>query len=123
LHNILDFSDFWDDCEYAFTAYVSENPIDDLIYSLEQEHGFKLPASYLELMKMHNGGIPNNVCFHTTEKTSWAADHIAITGIMGIGRTKTYSLGGSLGSRFMIDEWGYPVRGVTFATVLLRGMI
>jgi hypothetical protein len=33
-------------------------------------------------------------------------------GIMGIGRSKTYSLCGSLESQFMIDEWGYPNTGI-----------
>jgi len=63
-------------------------------------------------MKLHNGGIPKNCCYPTTERTSWAEDHIAITRIMSIGRSKTYSLCGSLGSQFMIDEWGYPKTGI-----------
>ena len=63
-------------------------------------------------MKLHNGEIPKNTCYPTTEKTSWSEDHIAITGIMGIGREKPYSLCGSLGSQFMIDESGYPGTGV-----------
>lgn len=108
----FDFSDFWDDSDYSLKDYVEEKPSDEIISSIESELGFKLPASYIELMKMHNGGVPKNSCFPTTERTTWAADHIAITGIMGIGRTKTYSLCGSLGSQFMIDEWGYPETGV-----------
>jgi len=108
----FDFSDFWDDGEYALKEYVDEEPTDELIKSVEDELGYKLPASYIELMKLHNGGIPKINCFPTTERTSWAEDHIAITGIMGIGRKKTYSLCGSLGSQFMIDEWGYPNTGI-----------
>ena len=94
------------------TGICEEFPTDELINSIEQELGFKLPASYVELMKMHNGGTPKNCCFPTKERTSWAENHIAITGIMGIGRTKTFSLGGSLGSQFMITQWGYPNTGV-----------
>lgn len=108
----FDFSDFWEDSDHSLTQYVEDSPTDELIYSVEQELGFKLPASYIELMKIHNGGTPKNCCFPTAESTSWAEDHCAITGIMGIGRTKTYSLCGSLGSQFMIDEWGYPYTGV-----------
>jgi hypothetical protein len=108
----FDFSDFWDDSEYALREYVSQAPSDELIASVEQELGFKLPASYIELMKLHNGGVPLNTCFPTSESTSWAENHIAITGIMGIGREKTYSLCGQFGSPFMIDEWGYPDTGV-----------
>ncbi len=108
----FDLSNFWDDREYAIQEYVSKAPSDKLIASVEQELGFKLPASYIELMKLHNGGIPHNTCFPTSEHTSWADDHIAISGIMGIGKTKAHSLCGKFGSRFMIDDWGYPDTGV-----------
>lgn len=108
----FDFSDFWDDREYALEKFIEAKPTDELIKSIENELGYKLPASYIELMKLHNGGIPGKDCYPTNETTSWAEDHVAITGIMGIGRTKTYALCGSLGSQFMIDEWGYPESGV-----------
>ncbi|MFJ5764996.1 SMI1/KNR4 family protein [Lysinibacillus sp. NPDC093210] len=105
-------TDFWDDSEYAITSYQCEPPTDELIDSIEKELGYKLPSSYIYLMKQQNGGVPRNTCFPTEEPTSWAEDHIAITGIMGIGRDKSYSLCGDLGSPFMIEEWGYPDIGV-----------
>lgn len=108
----MDMSVFWEDSSYARESYVSEPPTDELIASIEEELGYKLPASYIALMKVQNGGVPRNTCFPTEEATSWAEDHIAITGIMGIGRDKSYSLCGSLGSPFMIEEWGYPDIGV-----------
>ncbi|WP_425414015.1 SMI1/KNR4 family protein [Paenibacillus daejeonensis] len=111
----LDPDEFWEDSEYARESYVSDPPSDELIAEIEQELGYKLPASYIALMKQQNGGIPRNTNFPTTEATSWAQDHVALTGIMGIGRDKDYSLGGGLGSRFMMEEWGYPDIGVYFA--------
>jgi hypothetical protein len=108
----FDFTDFWDDCDYSKEQYVEEYPNDDLIKSIEQELGYKFPASYIELMKLHNGGETKRNSYPTDENTSWANDHVKIAGIMGIGRTKTYSVCGSLGSRFMIDEWGYPNTGI-----------
>ena len=111
-----DFSDFWDDDEYSFENYEEESPSDELIKSVEDElGGYKLPASYIELMKMHNGGMPAKTCFPTGERTSWAEDHAAITGIMGIGRTRPYSLCGEVGSNFMKEEWGYPDIGICIA--------
>ena len=108
----FDLTDFWDDSDYALKEYVNDPPSDELIKSIEEELGYKLPASYIWLMKQHNGGIPKNTCFPSDEPTSWAEDHIAITGIMGIGKEKACSLCGSLGSQFMIDEWEYPPIGV-----------
>lgn len=108
----MDLAAFWDDSGYALDSYVLGPPDDGLIASVEEELGYKLPASYITLMKQHNGGVPHNTCFPTNVPTSWADDHVAITGIMGIGRDKSYSLCGDLGSPFMIEEWGYPDIGV-----------
>ena len=108
----FDLANFWDDNWYAQKEYISDPPSDELIASVEEELGYKLPASYIWLMKQHNGGIPVNICYPSDEPTSWAEDHVAITGIFGIGREKGCSLCGELGSQFMIDEWGYPAIGV-----------
>ena len=108
----FDLSDFWENSPYAREEYVSEKPTPALIASIEEELGYKLPAFYIEMMMYQNGGMPNNTCFPTKAPTSWADNHIAITGIFGIGRKKPYSLCGPYGSQFMIDEWGYPEIGV-----------
>ena len=108
----FDLTNFWDDNWYALKEYVSEPPSDELIASVEEELGYKLPAAYIWLMKQHNGGIPVNTCYPCDEPTCWSDDHVAITGIFGIGREKSCSLCGELGSQFMIDEWEYPAIGV-----------
>lgn len=110
--NDFDLTDFWDNDEYSKKEYIDVFPDDELVSSIEQELGYKLPASYIELMKLQNGGTPKKTCFPSSESTSWAEDHIAITGIMGIGRNKRYSVCGDLGSQFMIAEWEYPNDGV-----------
>lgn len=108
----FDLTNFWDDSMYALKEYVSDPPSDELIASVEEELGYKLPAAYIWLMKQHNGGIPVNTCYPCDEPTCWSDDHVAITGIFGIGREKSCSLCGELGSQFMIDEWEYPAIGV-----------
>ena len=108
----FDLTNFWDDNWYALKEYISEPPSDELIASVEEELGYKLPAAYIWLMKQHNGGIPVNTCYPCDEPTCWSDDHVAITGIFGIGREKSCSLCGELGSQFMIDEWEYPAIGV-----------
>ncbi|WP_042473292.1 Imm51 family immunity protein [Bacillus ndiopicus] len=110
-----DFSQFWEKSDYADKNYVEAPPTTEMIASIEEELGYKLPADYIWFMQKQNGGIPVNTCFPTAMPTSWAEDHVAITGIMGIGREKTYSLGGDLGSNFMLEEWGYPNIGVVIA--------
>ena len=110
--NDFDLSAFWQESNYATTNYVSEPANAESIQAIEAELGYKLPLSYIELMNVQNGGIPVNTSAPVNEETSWADDHVEISGIFGIGRDKKYSLLGSLGSQFMIDEWGYPEIGV-----------
>ena len=112
--NDFDLKNFWEESDYAEENYVSEALTDSLLKSIEDTLGYKLPDSYIELMKNQNGGPPTNCAFPTKEPTSWAEDHVAIYGIMGIGRNKPYSLCGELGSQFMMDEWEYPDIGVYF---------
>ena len=105
----LDLDAFWDDSDYALSAYDS-GPFDQAeIDRLEQELGYKLPASYIELMRSRNGGIPVPCLFPTG---TGEYDYVAIAGIPGIGHEKDFSLGGYLGSRFMIEEWDYPDIGI-----------
>jgi len=84
-----DFSQFWEQSDYADENYVEAPPTAEMIASIEEELGYKLPADYIWLMQQQNGGVPVNTCFPTAIATSWAEDHVAITGIMGIGREKT----------------------------------
>ncbi len=112
---------FWEDSEYARKAYVDASPSEELILQIETQLGYKLPASYIALMKTQNGGIPIKTCFPTEDSIGWAEDHIAVTGFYSIGRKKTYSLCGSLGSAFMLEEWGYPAIGVVIADTPTAG--
>ncbi|TDL63126.1 SMI1/KNR4 family protein [Paenibacillus amylolyticus] len=103
---------FWVQSDYALDNHVSKPFDEEEIVSIEQELGYKLPASYIQLMNTQNGGIPALTVFPTKEATSWAEDHIAISSIMGIGHDKIYALAGEMGSRFMIEDWGYPDLGI-----------
>jgi hypothetical protein len=102
----LDLDAFWDDNEYALRSYVDRPPSQALILSVEAELGYRLPASYVAVMRLHNGGMPRNTCCPSPNRTTWAEDHVAVHGIMGIGREKQYSLAGDGGSRFWLSEWG-----------------
>lgn len=109
----FDLSDFWEKPnDYARKSYILTPPTDEMIHSVEEELGYKLPESYIALMRVQNGGFSKKNAFPTMVPTSWAEDHIAIEGFLSIGRDKMYSLCGTLGSRFMIEEWGYPDIGV-----------
>lgn len=113
----LDFSlsEFWEPSEYARERYVGNALTDDAVATVERKLGFKLPASYVELMRFQNGGIPRRTNHRTKERTSWSDDHIAINGLYSIGADAPGSLLGAFGSEFWVKEWGYPPIGVYIA--------
>ena len=107
----FDFTNFWDDSEYAHETYVFPAPSDALIASVEKQLGYALPESYIRLMQDHNGGAPRNNAHETADETTYGFG-VGITGLYALGETDQYTLCGSLGSRFMIEEWHYPDIGV-----------
>lgn len=111
----LDLTQFWKRSKYATKEYVDVPLTPALVERVEKALGVTLPRAYVELATFQNGGIPMRTRHRTAERTSWAKDHVAITGIYAIGETKPCSLLGELGSKFWLGEWGYPDIGVYFA--------
>ncbi|ASA24773.1 Imm51 family immunity protein [Paenibacillus donghaensis] len=109
-----DLGNLWNDRDPASQAYMSARPTDELIEAVEERLVFKLPAAYVALMKLHNGGIPRKTYFPVSEAGAGneTADYIVISAILGIGKEKKNSLGGAAGSRVIIEEGGYPEIGV-----------
>jgi hypothetical protein len=110
-----DFSTFWEDSDYAWEEYVGAPVTDEMVRRAQASLGYRLPAAYVELLRSQNGGIPKRNCHRTSQPTSWAEDHVAITGIYGLDGTKRSSLCGQSSSESYIEEWGYPDIGVYFA--------
>ena len=106
----IDLDAFWD---HDSSRKINQPPASAaLIAELQAQLGYRLPPSYVAFMQRYNGGYPHLTCCPTEQGTSWAEDHCAIDSFLSIGRDSRYSLGGDLGSRFMIEEWGYPDLGV-----------
>lgn len=97
---------FWKSSAYAAKEYVDVPLTRALLGKVETALGYKLPEAYVELAMHQNGGFPVRTCHRTSEPTSWAKDHIAISGIYAIGETKRCSLLGEVGSKFWSSEWG-----------------
>jgi hypothetical protein len=111
----FDFTSFWDNSDYAKKEYVGGAVSSAMRRAVEGEIGYSLPESYLELLSFQNGGTPRSTNHRAAGRTSWAHDHIAITGIYGIDPKRPSSLLGEFGSKFWISEWGYPDIGIYFA--------
>lgn len=57
---------------------------ENLHLSFQKAFGYKLPESYVNLLKISNGGAPLLRYVKTDVKTSWAKDHILIIDLKGI---------------------------------------
>jgi hypothetical protein len=109
-----DAADIWDDTSPDWHEMIGPELTDEMIRSAEAGLGYKLPDSYLSLLRTQNGGLPKRCCFPTPVPTSWARDHVRITGLHGIGGWLGID-NPQHGSRYMIREWGYPDVGVVIA--------
>jgi hypothetical protein len=109
------YPDLWETDAAEGSDYGEAPVTEETLRSVEAELGFVLPAAYVTLARTHNGGLLRRNAHPSPTPTSWASDHVAVTGIYAIGRTARSSLCGSFGQRLWLDEWGYPAIGVYFA--------
>lgn len=110
--NDFDFEAFWKVSDYSKENYEGGEFDAADIARIEEALGYKLPEAYLSFMRKQNGGLPLKDVFKTEAPTSWSDDHVAITGFLNIGTTGSNALLGDFGSRFWLEEWGYPDIGV-----------
>lgn len=92
--------------------YTGPGLTEAMVIRAEARLGVSLPASYLGLLRVRNGGRPLRRCVPTTFPTSWAPDHFAIDAIRGIGGRWGIDSDDVISSPSMIEEWGYPRIGV-----------
>ena len=116
----FDFASFWNNCQYAQKNYVGDALNEAMIRQAEEELGYKLPESYLFLLKQQNGGIPNKCVFSLPEPRDYD-DEVVITGLFGIDRKKPYSLCGEFGNELWLEEWQYPAIGVAICETITGG--
>ena len=112
----FDWSGFWNDVDYAFESYIGKPVTDKDIKDAETELGYTLPAAYIELLKLHNGGVLNKNCFINND-----GECVYVTGIYGIDRDKKNSIFGEFGNEFWISKWEYPPIGVVVADTISGG--
>ena len=84
-----------------------------MVRAAEKSLGYRLPAAYVDLLKVRNGGYLKRSFFPTTKCPRWAEDHVAFDNIMGIGKE---GIDDELGSKYLIAEWDYPDVGVVISS-------
>ena len=91
----MDLNNLWDEKNEAYTA---EPFSEDMLRNIENELGYKLPESYIYLMRVRNGGRPKNC-----RVGKWCYE---IRQIFGIGKEMSNRYG------FYTEDAGYPKIGV-----------
>ncbi|CAM4151891.1 SMI1 / KNR4 family protein [Bacillus manliponensis] len=79
---------------------------DEIVKKAEEILQVKLPDAYINLLKTQNGGYIEYNAHPSSEKTSWADDHVSIDSIMGISLNENDS--SILESTYYIQEWEMP---------------
>lgn len=102
--------DFWADGESRLTG-APLTP--EAVRAAEEVLGYKLPESYLRVLRIRNGGLIRRRCFPTQVPTSFAIDHVEVTAVFGIGCR--WGIDGSFNSQHKIREYNYPNVGVVIA--------
>lgn len=99
--------DFWEDVD----TFTGPPLTDEMVSRAEARLGYKLPESYLRLVRRRNGGSPRRGCFPMPGAVPRTDGYIGVLAILGIGGEFGIDSEPS-GSREMIDLWGYPREGV-----------
>lgn len=88
----------------------------EMVRAAEEALGYRLPEAYLGVLRIKNGATLKleHSCFPVEESTSYASDHVGVDAILGIGHP--HGIDGERGSRYMIEEWGYPDVGVVIGS-------
>ena len=85
---------------------------EDMVTAAERELKVKLPTTYLDLLRVCNGGYTRDAVIRTSQPTGYAENHVpvdVIFGIPAIGDRGRFGTGqGILVTAYMTEEWGLP---------------
>jgi hypothetical protein len=104
--------------EFWSSNHYQHPPLnDEMIEIAERELGVRLPAEYIALLRIQNGGYTRGFRFPMTQPTTWSEDYIGLNDLSGIVlNPKIPTPLNILETLLMTEEWSLPPR-----LVLLSG--
>ncbi|HWL10888.1 MAG TPA: SMI1/KNR4 family protein [Planctomicrobium sp.] len=103
---MIDPNNFWSSNYYEHPSIT-----DEMIRIAESRLSIKLPASYVDLLRIQNGGYTHGFAFPMTQRTSWADDHVPLHDLAGIVIDPQHRTAENLlDTEYMTNEWGLPRR-------------
>jgi hypothetical protein len=103
-------ADLWTDFFDPSTYYSGPPLTDALVAAAERLLGYTLPASYVRLLRVKNGGCPKRQC-HPAAGARRSDSHVRVVSLFGIGGQWGIDAA-EFGSRSLIEQGGFPELGV-----------
>lgn len=88
----FDLKDFWKDSAESKKNFICKDASTEDIKKCEEKLGFKLPDSYIALMKGHNGGMLGRNVFQKRDTNGKIVKSMICEFLNAIGDEKTFSL-------------------------------
>ncbi len=100
--------------EFWGSNYYDHPPLTgEMVTEAEQQLAVQLPAEYLALLEIQNGGYTRGFGFPMHRPTIWAADHVPLGDLFGIVTDPDHRTAlNILKTEYMTREWGLPPRQV-----------
>lgn len=99
---------FWGSNHYDHPALT-----DEMIAVAEGRLGVRLPAEFIELLRIQNGGYTKGFAHPMSQRTTWAADHVPLEELAGIVIDPNHRTAQNLlHTEYLTQEWGLPPRQV-----------
>jgi hypothetical protein len=73
--------EFWGDSD----CFTGPPLTDEMVRQAEQRFNYKLPAAYLRLLRLRNGGSPRRRYFHKAGLRGWDQGYFVVDSLRGIG--------------------------------------
>ncbi len=92
--------------------YYDHPPLtDEMVAEAERQLGVRLPAEYVALLRIQNGGYTHGFGHPMSCPTIWAADHVPLDSLSGIVLEPDHRTAlNILRTAYMTREWGLPPR-------------
>lgn len=109
----FDWNSFWRNDSNQFIHFRGGKIKEEDIIRAEEEFGYKLPDSYIELLSSQNGGAPfSNLCYYEENGKFMP---VYLTAIYGVDPKLEYSICGDSGAKMIYNKLAYPNIGLPIA--------
>ena len=109
----FDWNSFWQNDSNKLIHFKGGKLKEEDIERVEKEFGYKLPDSYIELLRSQNGGAPFYTLCYYEEDGEFTP--VYLTAIYGVDPKLEYSICGDSGAKMIYNKWAYPNIGLPIA--------